>query len=232
MEDETKARQVHALLPEVERALRASAPPRGRPYELADVACGRGWLGLAAAALLPSRLGRSIRLVGLEADAARADQARAVQARLGVPGTIETCAIALGSLPPDVHLLVALHACGPALDEALEAAIAAKVRRLLLVPCCHRRTGKADAFTLHRGELAARFERDLTDLERALRLEAAGYVVEALAAFPPRVSGMNLLLRGHFDPSTRRMERARERIQAGTRAGYFTWKTPCTTGSP
>lgn len=100
----------------------------------------------------------------------------------------ETAELARSKLPERVHLLMALHACDTATDDALLTALRYNSDHVALVPCCqaevadqlkHRREETA-------GPMASLFEHPwhrrefgshLTNVIRALVLEAHGYQV-------------------------------------------------------
>ncbi len=88
-------------------------------------------------------------------------------------------------------LVVSAHACGALTDRVLEKALAARAR-VAVLPCCHflrERERKHDA--LEAWADAALVQ----DLRRAVRLEAAGYRVRALA-IPSEITPKNRLLLG------------------------------------
>jgi hypothetical protein len=106
------------------------------------------------------------------------------------------CALAEAPFPPRFHLLTALHACDTATDDALLAGISGNADHLAVVPCCQaevaqqlKRGPDAGAVDAARaGETAMEalfahpwhrreFGAHLTNVVRALALEAAGYKV-------------------------------------------------------
>jgi hypothetical protein len=78
-------------------------------------------------------------------------------------------------------LVVALHACDTATDDAIAHAIAADARYICVAPCCHKYVRKhfqsSDDLRpmLRHGILQERFAEGLTDSLRVLALEALGY---------------------------------------------------------
>ncbi len=90
-------------------------------------------------------------------------------------GSIETTEL------ENVDLLIALHACDTATDEAIYRGIKAEARVILCSPCCHkqvRRDMQTDGILseiTQFGILAERQAEILTDTIRALILEAYGY---------------------------------------------------------
>ena len=90
-------------------------------------------------------------------------------------GTIESC------LAEPWDILIALHACNRATDDAILKGVAAGAQLILLSPCCHQelrpqlRDPAVLAPLMSHGILKERLAEWLTDGLRALYLEAAGY---------------------------------------------------------
>jgi hypothetical protein len=217
-EDRRKAREVAALLSEVERALARAG--RRAPVRLLDAAAGKGYAGLLAAKLLLEPSGRPASVVVLEREPARVAAARAACDRLGstVPiecrlGAVESPAAWSGA----PTLVVALHACGPAADAVIDGAVAAAVPALLLVPCCTSRLVEAAARAAAGAEargvprhagVRRRYVQAMVDADRTLRLEAAGYETEVVEFVGATVTPHNLLWRARRVGEPRRMAAA------------------------
>lgn len=209
-EDRKKSLELTALLGELAHA--------GKDPLLVDAAAGKGYVGHLAALLLGVR-----RVVVIERDPARIRACEAATAVLGARAAIEVRAADVSepaAWPEAPDVVVALHACGPASDAVLDAAVRARARWLFLVPCCRgakvpfevvART-RADALGIPRQAAVRRaFVEALVDAERTLRLEAAGYEVRVSAFVPPAVTAENLLFRARRVGEPRRMEQAAAR---------------------
>ncbi|HYN93824.1 MAG TPA: SAM-dependent methyltransferase [Pilimelia sp.] len=200
-----KRRQVDAFL----RALAATLPDDPAelpsPLRVVDLGCGNAYLTFAAYRYLTGR-GLAVRLVGVDVRADQRERNTALAERLGyavdvrfVAGTIEAAAV---DPPPDVVL--ALHACDTATDEALARAVRWGARWVLAAPCCHhdiaaqlRRSagpGPFGALTRH-GILRERFADTLTDALRAAQLRLRGYRVDVVEFVDSAHTPRNLLLR-------------------------------------
>lgn len=187
-EDRTKAIEVAAMLGEIARIAGG-----GRDRTLVDLGCGHAYVGLAAAALLPDA---RLSVLGVDRQPARVRRCEEAAARIGggIRMQFVTASIEDAPIPDAPDVVVALHACGPATDAAIERAIAVGARHLLAVPCCHRRPLVAPR-SPRTGPLEALRRRAEEDLARAARLEAAGYEVVAVEVWPPSVSPANVMLR-------------------------------------
>lgn len=222
-EDLRKAREVSALLDEVELALQRCS--RGRPVVLVDAAAGKSYVGLLAAKLLLEPSGREASVVTIEREPRRVEQSRLAVQRLGTCVPID-CRQAevdeAGAWPAGASIVAALHACGPAADAIIEQAMATGARTLLLVPCC---TGRSVAAATRAEARAAqlaiprhapvrrRFIQAMVDAERTWRLEAAGYETEVVEFVPATVTPHNLLWRARLVREPTRMKLAAERLR-------------------
>lgn len=227
-EDRRKARQVAAMLAEVERALRRF--PRRDDILLVDAAAGKSYVGLLAAKLVLDALGRPGRVVTIERDASRVAASVVAVGRLGAAATVECRQGDVDDAqvwPPCASLVVALHACGPAADAIIAHTIGSRARALLLVPCCTSRASEPAARAERRAEAARvprhapvrrRFVQAMVDAERTWRLEAAGYQTEVVEFVSARLTPHNLLWRAHFVAEPTRMDRARRALVETTRA--------------
>ena len=217
-EDRQKARELVIVLDEIARI----APRAGT---IVDAAAGKGAVGLAALATVLDP--NAWQLVAIERDAHRIDLLRRASADLAVDARAEDVANP-AAWPDEPTLVVALHACGLATDAVIDRAVAVRARHILLVPCCYggfathpgvaRPTDAyahewADAMGVQSGVLRASLARTLTDTERTLRLEAAGYETTVIDAIPATVTPFGRLWRARRVNEPVRMARARADLE-------------------
>jgi SAM-dependent methyltransferase len=205
--DAAKRRQVDAFL----RALAATLPADplvepGRPLRVADLGCGNAYLTFAAYRWLTAARGLDVRLTGVDVREDQRTRNTELAARLGWDERVRFVAagIAGASLDPPPELVLALHACDTATDEALARALGWGARWILAAPCCHHdlagqlRRAPApppyQALTRH-GILRERYADVLTDALRAALLRQHGYRVEVVEFVESRHTPRNLLLR-------------------------------------
>jgi hypothetical protein len=222
-EDRRKAREVAAMLDEIERA--AGGFSRRSPLVLVDAAAGKSYVGLLAAKLVLEPMGVQATVVTIERDAARAALARAAVERLDTPIPIECRAADVadaGVWPAEPSIVSALHACGPAADAIIDCAVSVRARELLLVPCCTSRgveaavgaEAEAARFGIPRhAPVRRRFIQSIVDAERTWRLEAAGYETEVVELVGATVTPHNLLWRARRVGEPTRMAAAREALE-------------------
>jgi len=202
--DRRKSVEVAALLDLIEPLVSG----RARRHVIVDLACGKSYLLHATAALL----GPDAQYYGVDRNQNLLEQSRSAAQTLGMTASFLRDAIASAPLPEQPDVVLSLHACGSATDDAVTRAVALRARHLFVVPCCHVRPPRAqlEAFGLPtQGVLRGRISDALTDSRRALRLEADGYEVVANEFVPAAVTPHNLLLRARYVGATGRATRAR-----------------------
>jgi SAM-dependent methyltransferase len=215
-----KRRQVDAFL----RALAATLPgdpaQLPSPLRVVDLGCGNAYLTFAAYRYLAD-LGAKVQVVGVDVREDQRVRNTAVAAELGcaddvtfVAGTIEDAQV---DVAPD--LVLALHACDTATDQALARAIGWNATWVLAAPCCHHDIAaqlKGNAAPSGFAEVARqailreRFADVLTDSLRASLLRLNGYKVDVVEFVDSAHTPRNLLLRA----------RRTGRVDADQRAEY------------
>ncbi|MEZ0577962.1 SAM-dependent methyltransferase [Nocardioides sp. MH1] len=177
------------------------------PLRIVDLGCGNGYLTFAAHRYLTEQRGLPVRLVGVDVKQQSAEHNAAVAASLHIDadfvvGTIEGADLPVRDERPDVVL--ALHACDTATDEALARAVAWEAPLVLAAPCCHHdlaaqlRAAPTPApyssLTRH-GILRERFADTLTDAVREMLLRLEGYRVDVVQFVESQHTPRNTMLR-------------------------------------
>jgi SAM-dependent methyltransferase len=197
-----KRRQVDAFLRALAASLGEDQLPQ--PLRVADLGCGNAYLTFAAYRYLTAR-GIDVRMVGVDV---RDDQRRRnteLAQRLGWAEHVQFRAGTIAESDVDgADLVLALHACDTATDEALARAVRWRAGWILAAPCCHhdiaaqlrRQPAPApyEPLTRH-GILRERFADVLTDALRAALLRLHGYRVEVVEFVDSAHTPRNLLLR-------------------------------------
>lgn len=194
-----KFRQVNRFLELVDDIVPALRPTG--PLRIVDFGCGKSYLTFALHHLLTALRGREVEIVGLDlkADviAACSDLAR----RSGATGLrFERGEIAGYATAGPVDLVVSLHACDTATDEALAQAVRWEADAILAVPCCHKEAygqiGNELLRPLLRHGLAKeRLAALATDGLRAQLLELAGYRTQLVEFVELEHTPKNILIR-------------------------------------
>lgn len=175
----------------------------GRPLEILDCGCGLSYLTLSVHYYLNELLGIPARIIGVDVndEVIRKSVERAnhldTRSLSFVCGPIDSIQVL-----PDIVL--ALHACDTATDDAIARAVMCEARVLLSVPCCHHDLNKAISPEgpaavlrpiLRHGILHQRAADLVTDAFRALALRVMGYRTEVVEFISPEHTARNLMIR-------------------------------------
>jgi SAM-dependent methyltransferase len=170
------------------------------PLRVADMGAGKGYLTFAMARAFAAR-GLDARIIGLEARAELVDSGNALAAELGFTNLSFVQGLIGDWVPADgLDVLVALHACDTATDDALFHGIKAGARLILTSPCCHKEVRAQLAApdylrgVLKHGILSERQAEIITDGIRALALESWDYEARVFEFVDAEHSGKNLML--------------------------------------
>jgi SAM-dependent methyltransferase len=213
--DADKRRQVDAFLRQLKAGLSDVTVPTDRPLRVADLGCGNAYLTFAAHRWLAA--GRpdgpaGVRTVGVDVRPDMVRRNAELARQLGMEGlTFEVGTIDGLDLPPGAtpDVVLALHACDTATDDALARAVRWQAPLILAAPCCHhdvqrqlahhRTTGGAvpEAYgaLVRHAILRERFADVLTDSLRALVLRMLGYRVDVVEFVDSRHTPRNALIR-------------------------------------
>lgn len=209
---QAKYRQVEEFLRElaasVEEAVSAGriAPTPQRPLQVVDLGCGNAYLTFAAHAWLSGVRGLPVRVVGVDVKQQSRDHNTAVAAELGVADEVRFVVGGIGDVALDVapDVVLALHACDTATDDALARGVGWDAALILAAPCCHHDLSRqlrenpppAPYSALVRdGILRERLADTLTDALRAALLRSRGYRVEVVEFVDSAHTPRNTLLR-------------------------------------
>jgi hypothetical protein len=172
---------------------------------------GKGYLTFAMARAFAAR-GWEACIVGVEARTELVESGNALAAELGFANLSFAQGMIGDWVPADgLDVLVALHACDTATDDALFHGIKAGARLILTSPCCHKEV-RAQLVApdclrgvLKHGILSERQAEIITDGIRALALENRGYEARVFEFVDAEHSGKNLMLsamrRTHSNPA-------------------------------
>lgn len=179
-------------------------PTAEDPLRIADLGCGNAYLTFAADRFLTSVRGLPVRLVGVDVKEQSREHNSAVAERLGVTAEFVVGSIGGVELDPAPEVVLALHACDTATDEALAQAVGWGARLVLAAPCCHhdvaaqlRRTPTPSPYAMvtRHGILRERLADTLTDAIRASLMRQQGYRVDVVQFVESQHTPRNTMLR-------------------------------------
>lgn len=167
-----------------------------------DMGSGKGYLTFALYDYLKKNMAGNIQVTGVEFRPDLVEKCNKIAADAGfedlifIEGTIEKATL------PDFNMLIALHACDTATDEAIYRGIRAKAPIIICAPCCHKQIRKQmkpnnilQEITRH-GILEERQAEMLTDTLRALIMEAYGYKTRVFEFIATEHTPKNVLIAG------------------------------------
>ena len=179
-------------------------PTPEAPLRVADLGCGNAYLTFAAERYLAGVRGLPVHLVGVDVKEQSREHNEQVAVELGLDASfvVGTIGGAVLDLAPEVVL--ALHACDTATDEALARAVEWDASLVLAAPCCHHDvaaqlrkapTPAPYAMLTRHGILRERLADTLTDALRATLMRLQGYRVDVVQFVESKHTPRNTLLR-------------------------------------
>jgi len=197
-------RQLDDTLTEARAKGRLRRPTAEDPLRIADLGCGNAYLTFAAQRFLTEVRQLPVRVVGVDVKEQSREHNSAVARELGMDAEFVVGSIAGVELDPAPEVVLALHACDTATDEALARAVAWEAPVVLAAPCCHHDiaaqlrkapTPAPYAMLTRHGILRERFADTLTDALRASLLRLQGYRVDVVEFVESEHTPRNTLLR-------------------------------------
>lgn len=179
-------------------------PTAEDPLRIADLGCGNAYLTFAAQRYLAGVRGLPVQLTGVDVKEQSREHNAIVAADLGVAAEFVVGTIGGVSLDPAPEVVLALHACDTATDEALAQAVRWQAPLVLAAPCCHHDvaaqlrkspTPAPYAMLTRHGILRERLADTLTDGLRASLMRLQGYRVEVVQFVESQHTPRNTMLR-------------------------------------
>lgn len=199
-----KYRQVEEFVRALDAVLKEAELPTGRPLRVVDLGCGNAYLTFAAYRFLTHGRGLAVAFTGVDSKRQARERNTELAASLGWDGLLFIEGTIADAPVDGADVVLALHACDTATDDALARAVAWGARHVLAAPCCHHdlqrqlREGEPPAaygLLTRNGILRERFADLLTDALRASLMRQAGYRTEIIEFVPSEHTPRNTLLR-------------------------------------
>lgn len=199
-----KFRQINEFLRLIEEAGEV-AQLEGRPLRVVDLGCGSAALTFAAYHYLSVHREIPTEMTGVDTKAFLMERHQTTADKLGWTGLrFQATRIEEYETADAPDIVLALHACDTATDEALARAVRWRSKLIFSAPCCHHHlqaqlsTGEPpDAFrpVLRHGILRERLGDVLTDAFRAHILRLLGYRAEVIEFIAVEHTPKNLMIR-------------------------------------
>ena len=174
---------------------------------VADMGAGKGYLTFALYEYMTAARGLKPTVTGVEQRPDLVDLCNRTATASGfdglhfTPGTIDSFDMA------GVDILIALHACDTATDDAIAKGIKAEADLIVVAPCCHKQIRREmdtpanrKDFLLRHGIFLERQAEMVTDAIRALVLESYGYRVKVFEFIAGEHTPKNIMITALRDP--------------------------------
>jgi len=184
-----------------------------QPFTVVDCGCGKAYLTLSLYAYLTQvKKYPSVKVIGIDRRNDVIVAAKKMAAQLDLSEVVEFVEADLTAFDgiEKADLVVSLHACDTATDEALAKGVEWKARYILSAPCCQHELQKVlgkgeqgsagDAFSglLRQSILRERLCDLLTDAFRAMILRILGFKVQVVEFVSSEATARNIMLRCEY----------------------------------
>jgi len=166
-----------------------------------DCGCGKSYLTFVLNYYIKEVLKKSCHFIGLDNSPKVIEASNKIADNLGYRNMeFEVTDINSYQAQRKIHMVISLHACNTATDQAIALAVNNNVESIVVVPCCQQEILKQYSYQpfmqiLKHGILKARMADIITDGIRALLLEALGYKVSVVEYISPIETPKNLMIR-------------------------------------
>jgi hypothetical protein len=174
------------------------------PFSIIDCGCGSAALTFAAYHFLHHTQGRAVRVEGVDVNPQLVRKSERLRRSLGWDGLAFHVGRIIDHEPAErPDLVLSLHACDTATDEALASGLRWGARTILAAPCCQHELHDQLASeplrgVLRQGILRERLADVVTDAFRALALRIVGYRTSVVEFVSPESTAKNLLIRAEW----------------------------------
>lgn len=178
------------------------------PFTIVDCGCGKAYLTISLYCYLAQVLKfPDVHVIGIDRRADVIASARKMSAKLDLDGKVDFIEADLASADcSHVDMVVSLHACDTATDEAMAKGVEWKARYILSAPCCQHELHKvigansSQAFSglLRQSILRERMCDILTDAFRAMILRILGFKVQVIEFVSSEATARNIMLKCEY----------------------------------
>ena len=226
-----KFRQIANFVEIIDRDIGDFVGTAERPISMLDLGCGKGYLTFAAYDYLRGRARHEPDAVGIDIKTNVIDLCNQISDDLGFDGLNFLNARIEPDKPRKIDILIALHACDTATDDALALGLRSNMEYFFCAPCCQAQIAAQiaergpkegnDFDLITQFPLMRRREADIiTDVSRALLLQSFGYEVKFLEFTPLEHTLKNVMLAGKRNPKVDREKAFAEYQQLKAASGF------------
>ena len=197
-----KFRQINKYIEIIDGLIRHLPPQKLR---IVDMGAGKGYLTFALYDHIINTLKMECEITGVEFRADLVKLCNKIASDSGFSGLNFAEGTIAGHDCGNADIVIALHACDTATDDAIAKAVVAEAEIIIVAPCCHkqiRREMKASSeigdldFLLRFGTYQERFSEMVTDGLRAQWMELSGYDVKLFEFISDAHTPKNVMIVG------------------------------------
>ena len=195
-----KYRQIAKFIEIVEHSIRGDVLNASRPVSVLDVGSGKGYLTFALYEFLSKQLPSGVEVIGVDMKSDLVTLCNKIASKVGFKHLAFKHQNVESFQSKKIDMLVALHACDTATDEALFQGIKSEAALIFCAPCCQHevsmqlRSLKNENPLLQHGLFIEKQADLITDVARTLLLESRGYTVKIIEFVSSEHSMKNTLI--------------------------------------
>lgn len=175
---------------------------KDKKLNIVDMGAGKGYLTFALYDFLVNNLGMDAQIKGVEVRDDLVNKCNGIAQKVGFQNLQFEKGYIGNYYLPSTDVLIALHACDTATDDAIAKGITAQADLIICAPCCHKQVRKLINCQTHLQSMLQygihndRLAEMLTDTIRALILEANGYETSVSEFISTEHTGKNVMIIG------------------------------------
>jgi cyclopropane fatty-acyl-phospholipid synthase-like methyltransferase len=195
-----KYKQINKYLEIIEGLIKEANLPE--EVNVVDMGSGKGYLTFALYDFLHNKLGLKVRITGIELREELVSGSNAIAAQCGFENLNFECKSIEAFGEKRFDILIALHACDTATDDAIKKGITSHAALIICAPCCHKQIrqqlkGKEQkSAILKYGIFKERQCEMVTDTLRALIMEKKKYETKIFEFISNEHTRKNIMLVG------------------------------------
>ncbi|MBN2789367.1 MAG: SAM-dependent methyltransferase [Candidatus Delongbacteria bacterium] len=195
-----KFKQINRFVETIDGLIKSSVLKDTRNITVADMGSGKGYLTFAVYDHLVNNLKITAEVTGVELRQGLIDTCNVIANECGFAGLKFVQGTINDYTGQASQMLIALHACDTATDDAIFKGITTGSEIIVVSPCCHKQvrkelniTNELKEITQH-GILEERMAEMVTDTMRGLMLEAYGYKTKIFEYISDEHTHKNLMI--------------------------------------
>lgn len=194
----SKFRQINKFIEIIGSVMKSGV--KQKEFSVVDMGSGKGYLTFALYDYLANSLKLNAQVTGVEIRKELVDQCNRIAKNAAFNGLSFTEGQIDAYELPETDMLIALHACDTATDDAIFKGIRAGAKTIIAAPCCHKQVrkamqpGKSLQPILRHGIFLERQAEILTDAIRGLLLEKSGYKIKTLEFISTEHTPKNVMI--------------------------------------